>query len=98
MHSFTAQFLFNDCYFYRPTLSKRLVLPGTSCWSVRLSLPKQTRESSLIYRVLVLLDNAPKNLAVIDRRGATHLTYLHCPVSLEIERLYQVGHYYFGKF
>ena len=44
--SVTAQFLFNDYYFYRPTLSKRLVLHGTSCWSVRLSLPKRTPESS----------------------------------------------------
>ena len=44
--SVTAQFLFNDYYFYRPTLSKRLVLHGTSCWSVHLSLPKQTSEPS----------------------------------------------------
>ena len=75
-------------------------LLGASCWSVSPIQPIETSDPSHHLQGLGITGQRPEepNLAIIDRRRATYLTYPHGSVSLDIERLCQAGYYYAGQF
>ena len=62
--------------------------------------PVQASDASSQLQGLGISGQRPEepDLAIIDRRRATYLTYPHSSVSLDIEILCLAGYYYAGKF
>ena len=73
---------------------------GNACWNADLTQPVQTTDSSTTLQTLGISGQRPEepNLAILDRRRATYLTYPHSTVSVDVETLCKAGYYYAGQF